>query len=965
MTTAIARATSCIGWLSAAALFGALAACTPSQDEAAETDAPAQVETGGEADFAHQTSDLPVDPAVRYGRLDNGMRYAILQNDTPSNTAVLRMAFNAGSLNEADDQRGLAHFLEHMAFNGSENVPEGEMIRLLERYGLEFGPDTNAGTNREYVIYMLNLPDTNDELVDTGLMIMRETASNLTLDADAIDRERNVILSEERFRNTPIRRWNNALTEFRYPGALVVDRDAIGIPEVIETAPRERFVDYYENFYTPERAMFVVVGDIDPDQIEALIETHFGDWEQPEDPREDPVPGEVVADRGFETGYFHDPEIFTIMTIDAIRPGEREADTAATRFDNGLHALGNAILERRLDSIINSGTSPLIQANVGYSQGEYDFATRAGILGVSQPERWTEALAILEQELRRAREFGFTQGELNEQISNMRTALQNAAAQAATRENSDLAGGIWSSWRYGNVFGTPAAALERFNSRVDEMTLEAVDAAFREQWDGVEPQVFLATSLQIDNAEAAIAAAWDDSVGTPVEAMEDAGAGEFAYTDFGTPGDIAQRAEIEGLGLTRVVFENGVRVTLKPTDFEDDVIRVSVRFGRGELEPRENGEVVDTIASAIFQSSGLGQHSADELQRVLAGRSVGGGFAVGEDSFYLGGSTTPADFQLQMQLMAAYLTDPGWRPEGLAQYRAVAPEIRRNLRSSPSGMLQLAVSRLLRSGDNRYGYPTPEEVAAVEIDEARAFLAPALERSPIEITVVGDIDIDAALDAIASTFGALPERDGSWPDFDENRTATFPAATTEPVILRHNGQDYQSMVNVYWPTIDDSDTHRSRVIRMLRQVFDLKLTERLREAEGFTYSAFNSNYESVAYPGFGYLWVGVDIRPENADAVYNAIEELAADLRNGEIDDDEMQRARQPLLEQIEDAMESNGTWLGWLDGSFDDPSRLENIRSITEDYRSITRDEIIEAARTWLDPEAEFRVTILPNEAQ
>ena len=152
---------------------------------------------------------------------------------------------------------------------------------------------------------------------------------------------------------------------------------------------------------------------------------------------------------------------------------------------------------------------------------------------------------------------------------------------------------------------------------------------------------------------------------------------------------------------------------------------------------------------------------------------------------------------------------------------------------------------------------------------------------------------------------------------------------------------------------------------MLRQVFDLKLTERLREAEGFTYSAFNSNYESVAYPGFGYLWVGVDIRPENADAVYNAIEELAADLRNGEIDDDEMQRARQPLLEQIEDAMESNGTWLGWLDGSFDDPSRLENIRSITEDYSSITRDEIVEAARTWLDPEAEFRVTILPNEAQ
>lgn len=963
MTTAFARASNIFGWLSAAALAGALGACSPADTGDGADTSGAQTATEAEAVFAHDASDLPADPAVRYGQLENGMRYAIMHNETPSNTAVLRMAFNAGSINEADDQRGLAHFLEHMAFNGSENLPEGEMIRLLERYGLEFGPDTNAGTNREYVIYMLNLPDASEELLDTGLMIMRETASNLLLDADAIDRERDVILSEERFRNNPLRRWNNALAEFRYPGSLMAQRDAIGIPEVIETAPRERFVDYYENFYTPERAMFVVVGDVDVDATEAKIRETFGDWEQPEDARPDPVAGEVDPDRSFDTGYFYDPEIYTILTIDAIRPGERQPDTAEARFENGLRALGNAILERRFSSIISSGTSPLIQANVGFSEGEYDFATRASLLGVSQPDRWQEALGIMEQELRRAREFGFTQSELNEQISNMRTSLQNAVDQAGTRENSDLAGDIWTSWRYESVFGTPAAALERFNNRVDEMTVEAVNAAFNAQWADTEPQVFLATSLEIENAEEAVATAYQESAAVEVEAMEDTGAAEFAYTDFGTPGTVVQRAEVEDLGLTRVIFENGVRVTLKPTDFEDDVIRVSLRFGRGELEPRADGEVVDTVTSSIFQASGLGQHSADELQRVLAGRSVGGGFGVGEDAFVMGGTTTPTDLELQLQLFAAFMTDPGWRPEGMAQYRAVAPEIRRNLRSSPSGLLQLEVARLLRSGDNRYGYPSEEELDAVTIEDAQAYLTDALERAPIEITMVGDIDIDAAIEVIASTFGALPAREGSWPEYEENRTVTFPEPTEEPVVLRHNGQDYQSMVNVYWPTTDDGDAHRSRVIRMLRQVLDLKLTERLREAEGFTYSAFNSNYESEVYPGYGYLWVGVDIRPENADAVYAAIEELAADMRNGEIDDDEMQRARQPLLEQIEEAQESNATWLGWLSGSFEDPSQLERIRSITADYQSITRDEIVEAARTYLDPNAEFRVTILPNE--
>ncbi len=914
--------------------------------------------------FAQDRSDIAADPAVRYGQLDNGLRYAILQNDTPPDTASIRMAFNVGSMVEEDDQRGLAHFIEHMAFNGSENVPEGEMVALLERYGLQFGPDTNAGTSREYVVYQLDMPEVDDETIDTGLFIMRETASNLTLDIDAIDRERDIILSEERLRNTPVRRWSNALMEFRYPDSLVAQRDAIGIPEVIQTAPREAFARYYDEFYRPDRAMLVIVGDIDVDRVEAEIADVYADWAASGNPAGPPVAGSVDPDRGFETGYFHDPDFFTVLTVESVQPDTIEEDTMASRFDGLLDSLATGIVSRRMSTIISSGTSPLIQGGANFSTEEYGFAARANILAVAQPDRWEEGLAVVEQELRRALEHGFTQSELDEQLTNLRTALETSVEQADTRVSSSLSDALWSSWRFNQVFGHPADALARYNEYEDDITVEAVHAAFRDQWAGNGPLVFLATSLEIDNAEARIADVWNESAQTAVDAMEDVEIAAWAYEDFGTPGEVVERTEIDDLGVTRLVFDNGVRVSLKQTDFENDVIRMTMTFGRGDLEPR-NEAVVDTVASSVFTSGGLEAHSFDDLGRILAGRNVGGSFSVNAGSFSMSGSTTPADLELQFQLFAAYMTAPGYRPESLAQFRASLPELRRNLGSTPGGVRTRDISRMLRSGDQRFGFPTQDEADDVDLDDVRAFLTPALESAPIEITVVGDFEEQAVIDAIAATIGALPDRAEDWPEYDDNRILEFPEATETPIVLTHNGGDDQALVNVYWPTTDDSDVHVSRTIRLMRAVLALKLTERLREGEAFTYSASSSNVESFYHPDYGYLYVGADVRVENIDPVYEAIGLIAADMVNGEITDDEMLRARRPLLEQIQNAFESNGVWLGWLSQSFEYPERLDRIRTITDDYSDITLEEIVEIARTYLSADTAYRVTVVPAAAE
>ncbi|MHA6287625.1 M16 family metallopeptidase [Maricaulis sp. CAU 1757] len=912
--------------------------------------------------FVHEVSDLPADPDVTYGVLDNGMRYAVMANDTPPNTAAVRLVFNTGSLAEADDQRGLAHFIEHMAFNGSTDVPEGEMVPLLERFGLQFGPDTNAFTGYDTVGYQLDLPETDDETIDTGLFLMRQTASELLLDAEAIDRERGVILSEERVRNTPIRRWNNALWRFRLPDTLVPERDAIGTSEVIETAQRERFVDYYENYYVPERALLVVVGDIDPADIEARIETVFADWTRDEG-RGDPDVGAVAEDRPLSTGYFHDPEIYTIFTVDAVRPHVERPDTARTRFEDNLARLGNAILSRRFATLTSSGTSPIIQASAS-SSTDFDVADRTTVLAILRPDQWAEGVAQVEQELRRAREHGFTEAELAEQISNLRTALRDQADQAGTRTSTNLADQIWSNWRAEQVFTTPQTMLERFEASLGDVTVEAVNAAFRAQWADVEPLLFLASPQPIEDAESRLRNTWDDSVSVAVEAPSADVDSEFAYHDFGPAGTVAERSEVEDLGLVRWRYENGVAVTFKPTDFEDGRVRVRIDFGRGELEPRAK-PAVDVITGSVFTSAGLGEHSQDDLSRLLAGRNVGAGFGVGDQSFTFSAATTPGDLRVQMDLLTAYMTDPGWRQEGLDQFLAIIPEVRRNLLSTPNGVLQAEVARMIHGGDTRYGLPSEAEIAAIEMADIQAFMTPALEAGPVEVTIVGDVSEAEVLDAVSATLGALPARAESWPDYQEARTVRFPEPNDEPLVLYHNGPADQAMVNVYWPTFDDSDARRARTLSLLRAVFDLKLTERLREAEGLTYSAYNSDTTSDTYPDYGYLYAGADVRAETVDAAYAAIIELAADLAAGEISEDEVLRARRPILEQIENAFENNGAWMSWLPLSWENPDELDRIRSLDSDFRDITREELVELAAEYLRPERSWRVTILSRNAE
>ena len=957
--------------LAVGACFALLTACGGQADQdqtggANETSPPAQsapVYDLENATWPQDASDLTPDPAITFGQLENGMRYIIMANDTPEETVALRLRIDAGSLNERDDQRGISHFLEHMAFNGSTNVPEGEMIKILERHGLAFGPDTNAFTSFDQVQYQLDLPSTEKDVLDTGFFLMRETASELTLDPEAIDKERGVIKSEMRARNSVGLRNFIDSAAFLTPDMPTAERLPIGDADIIATAPPERFRELYDGYYRPENVTFVVVGDIAVADMETRIKDTFGDWQARGEAGPEAEFGSIDETRGIEADFYTEPDVSTAVSISYVRKSEKKPDTAAQRRQNQIDGLGFRILNRRFSTLSRAEDAVFIGAGAG-SSANFEIAETTQISASTTPENWEASVGIIEQELRRALEHGFTQAEIDEQLANSRTGLENQVAQVGTRRTTGLAGTLASSVN-DFVVTTPQSSLDRFNAYADDITPEMVHEAFKAQWAGGGPFLRLTNSEPIEGAEEKLIALYEASRAIAVSPPEDKGAQTFAYTDFGPAGKVVSDGRIDDLGIRTLTFENNVRLNLKKTDFEDAIIRIETSIGSGNLEFAGAPDgLLGLFSSNALLLGGLEAHTADELQSLLAGRSVSTSFGSDAKSFGARVATTPDDFELQMQLLTAIITAPAYREEAMGQLRKAFESFYISLDAEPGGIAARDVPRILRGGDNRYGISREEDLMARNFDELRAVLDRPMREGAIEIGIVGDFDEQDAIDIVARTFGALPTRNAEPLQLNEARQISFPEDRS-PLTLRHAGLAEKALALVYWPTVDDTDQKRTYTQRMLRSVFQLKLTDELREALGATYSPGTNVTNSTVFPGYGYISASSEVEPGNVDLVFDAIDKITQQMAAGDITPDELQRARQPVLENIEESLESNSFWLGLVASAQSEADDLDRFRTLKEVYESITVDDLIAAAGTYLKPEEALQIRIISDKVE
>ena len=911
---------------------------------------------------AQAATDLPADPALRTGTLPNGMRYQLMRNATPPGTASLRLRFDVGSMYEAEDQRGLAHFIEHMVLNETRNVPEDEFIKRLQRFGLKFGPDTNASTDFDQTVYMLDLPKTDAATVDTALFLLREVAGEATFTTGAIDRERGIILSEERTRATPQFRGIVDQIGYLFKGDLLPNRVPIGLTDVIRTAPRERFIRFYENYYRPERATLIAVGDFDPAAMEAKIRAQFGSWTARGKAGAE-LPAPKIAQRGVDAHVFVEPGVGTQVSLNWQRPYDARPDSRAVQQQKLVELLGLQIIYRRLERIASTSANPPFIGAASLRQEIGKRGEVVTVLGVAQPGKWQAALAAIEQEQRRAVRHGFAQAELDREIAGIRAALTAAAAGAATRTTPALAQSLVKAVNDGDVFTAPAFDLALFEEAVKGLTADQVAQATRRLFTGSGPLLYLTSPNAVEGGEAALRAAYAETAKVEVAAANFEQAKTWPYESFGAPGTVAERRELEGLGASAIRFANGVRLTVKPTSFRNDEILVSVRIGDGILDiPADRPNPSWALNGGAFVLGGPGKMTYEDMQQVLSSRVYALNLGIGEDAFLLQGKTRPQDFATQLQVLAAYASDPAWRPTGWERLRAYSGTIQDQLASTPGGVFGRDAGALLRSGDRRWATPSREEMAASKIEDGKALLGAPLASGPIEIVITGDIAVDEAVRQVAATFGTLPPRQPA--SFAPAALdVRFPASGL--VRRTHGGRPDQGLVFIAWPTDGFfADQRRTRVLNVLSEVLELRLNEEIREKQGTTYSPGVSHNASQTFPAYGYLSAQIEAPPEKLGGFLADVAKIAANLRDTPITDDELQRARKPLVESVQRNKATNEWWLAQLANAQTRPETSVSIREGIAQYESITPADIQQAARRYLVDAKAWKMEVVPAAA-
>lgn len=907
--------------------------------------------------------DLPVDPAAHFGQLENGVRYVVYPNNEPKQRASLRLLVLAGALQEQENQRGVAHFLEHMVFNGSEHYAPGTLVEFFQRMGMSFGGDTNAFTSFERTQYMIELPATDEATLTEGFQVLGDYVGGLLLLPEEIDHERGVILSEKRARDNVGFRTFVARFDFMLGDTLFPHRLPIGLEEVIEKAPRERFVEFWDQWYRPDNIVVIAVGDFDAAKVEQLIRDQFAGLKARAAAPAATDLGKLPQFEGVKTWFHPEPESpSTSVSISQITPAPNEPDSAQKRIDTLPRMLALGILNRRLSELAKKEDAPFTGA-YAWVADQYRFYRQAEVTVTCKPEQWAKALAVGEQELRRALEHGFHAAELREVVAGFINGLEQAVKQAPTRRSGGLANQLADSIVEQEDFTSPEADRDLLVPALEKITPEQCLEALRQAYGAPGTFVMVTGNAQIPgDAAAAIASAYAASQTVPVAALPAPAEAQWGYASTGEPGKVVSRQHIDDLDVDLVTFANGVRLNLKRTDFEAGRIRTGVRVGDGSITQPKGKPGLSWLASGTFGAGGLGKHSADELRRVLAGRNVGSGFGIDTDAFVFTGGTTPDDLTLQLQLIVAQLTDAGWRPEALRQARKGIDQTYRSFEFTANGPLSTEVAPLLANGDERFGLPASKDVMLERnLDEAKAWIAPQLAHGALEVSLVGDLDVETAIKAAAATLGALPPRE-TRPDLADLKKVSFPA---EPFVRSYEfiSEIPKGNVIAYWPTTDAFDVHVARRLSVLGRVLADRLRVKIREEIGGTYSPSAGSFTSDTFPGYGYLQAGCVVNPDDAPKILAAMVAIGEDLAKNGVSEDELDRARKPILTSIRESVRTNGYWGGTvLARAQEKPEVLDWARSREPDYEAITAAELSALAAKYLGTDRVSTVTIGPK---
>ena len=913
--------------------------------------------------WPHEKSDLNPDPTLVFGKLPNGFRYVLIENHEPKARVSMHLNVQTGSMNESDQEQGLAHFLEHMMFNGSTHFKPGELVKYFQNIGMQFGPDANAHTGFYETVYDVLLPQGDKEDLKKGFVVLKDYAEGAFLLQSEIDKERKVVLAEKRTRDSASYRTFVSTLKFELPDTRIPKRLPIGKENIIKNADRSLLKKFYDTWYRPENMVVVMAGEFNTGTAVSLIKENFSTISARAQRRPDVDIGEINH-QGIKPFYHFEKETGnTTVSIEVLRKTYKTPDSFALQKKWLLKNIADRIVQDRLDAMIGKPgtpfTSAAISSGIYLRQIEY-----AQITADCSPENWDKTLSVIEQILRQAIEHGFTKSELKRVKKDFLSGLDNAVKKASTRDSRTLAREIISSVNNNRVLQSPSQERALFAPVINLSTLKNVRESFKKTWEPEHRLVLVTGNAKIssakDESKDIILSSFNKSRNVSVLPPVEKKSVTFPYLpEPEEKGRIIAKTRIDDLGIVRVDFENGVRLNLKKTDFKADEVKVLLAFGSGRSAEPSGKAGLAALSEAVINESGLGSLEKDDVERALAGKNTSVFFEIDEDKFSLNGISVTKEIELLFQLLYAHLVDLGYRENAYnLSIKRFEQEYKALLRSI-DGAMMLSGRRFLAGGDSRFGLPSFDELKKLTLEDIRSWIDGAVKHGRLEVSVVGDFDIDLVIETASRYLGSLPVRKG----LELNKRSDlleFPVA--QSLEIEVPTKINKGIVIVAYPSEDLWDINRSRRLSVLSEVFSDRLRENIREKLGAVYSAFAFNSPKRAYPGYGVFYSMAYIDPEQAGVIELEIKKIASDISKNGVTQEELKRALKPTLTSIKEMLGKNSYWLGTvLCQSLIYPQQLQWSRTILKDYASISADELSALAKKYLDNSKAATIIIKP----
>ncbi|MFT5265221.1 MAG: zinc protease [Polaribacter sp.] len=905
---------------------------------------------------------IPTEKTVRQGVLPNGMRYFIRKNEKPENRAELRLALNAGAMQEDEDQRGLAHFVEHMAFNGSTNFKKSELVDYLETVGTRFGPDLNAYTSFDETVYMLQVRTDEKELLDKGLLVIEDWAGGVAFDNEEIDKERGVVESEWRSGLSAQERLFNTWFPVMYQGSRYAERLPIGKMDVIKNANYETVKRFYRDWYRPDLMAVIVVGDFDLNAMEADIKKRFSKYNNPPTKRTKEV---AVVPNHKETliSICADQEApFSNVQLVYKHP-HKKTKTMKDYRKNIIQRLYNGMLSSRLDELSAAANPPFSFAYTGYSRDVGNTDTYSSY--AATPEGGTmRGLEVILEENERVLRHGFTTTELERQKANLLNRMEKAYAE----KNKTDSGRLSMRYVYHFLKDNPIPDIEDevrfYKELLPTINVKEVDALAKDWITDENRVVVLSGPKKADSpmpTEADVRNILESIKSKKIDAYVDDSNDAPLMATIPTPVKIMEEKAFESVNVTELLLANGVKVILKPTDFKNDEILLSAYSPGGTSLAKDADYFSASSAARIIDESGVGDFTLTQLEKKLAGKTVSIAPYIGEMYEGMNGAASPKDLETMLQLVYLYFHEPRKDGDALQSYVTKQKAVYKNLLSQPDYYFYDKVSKIQYGNHPRRAFPTAENLESIDLEKMYNFYKDRFaDASDFTFTFVGNFEVDTIKSMLATYLGNLPSnrRVDKWKDIGAN----YKDGKIEDTFNR--GEAPKSQINMMFHGDFEYTPQNKYDFESLIQVLRIKMRESMREELGGVYGV-RVRGNTSKYPSSKYsITISFNADPPMVDKLIEAAMKDIENARlNGAADKDLTKVKETQRQGRIKD-LKVNRFWSRTLQSVYKndgDPSTI-SMEEMEKYIKGLDSDAIKNAAGSYFDDENFIKVIMMPE---